>query len=104
MLKVDRTQLIEGVRLLDGMIKRKRLARAILSFTNGMLSIKVANTIVDVHAVGEWPGTAKIDAQMLFVSISSPPAADPVTISVEANRFRIERRSTLCEWVESKRR
>ena len=103
MLKVDRTQLIDGIRVLDGMVKRKRQARAILTFTDGVLSIKIANTVVDVQAAGDWPGTAKIGAQMLFISVSSPPAADPVTLSVEGNRFLMERRSTLCEWVESKR-
>jgi hypothetical protein len=104
MLKVDRTQLIESIRVLDGMVKRKRQAKAILKFTDGVLSITIANTTVDVHAAGDWPGAAKIGAQMLFISIGSPPTADPVTLSVEGNRFLIERRSTLCEWVESKRR
>jgi hypothetical protein len=59
-LNVDRTQLIEGIRVLDGMVKRKRQARAILTFTDGVLSIKVANTTVDVHAAGDWPGTARV--------------------------------------------
>ena len=102
MLKVYRTELIESIRVLDGMVKRKRQAKAILTFKDGVLSIKIANTIEGVHAVGEWPGTAKIAAQMLFIWISSPSTADPVTLSVEGNRLIIERTSTLCEWVESK--
>jgi hypothetical protein len=104
MLRVDRTQLIEGIRVLDGMVRHKRQAKAKLTFTDGVLSIKIANTTVDVHAAGEWPGAAKIGAQMLFISISSPPANDPVTLTVEGDRLFIERRSTLCEWVESKHR
>ena len=103
MLKVDRAQFIESVQVLDGMIKRKRTAKAILTFTDGVLSIKIANTSVDVYAVGDWPGTAKIGALTLLLSISPPPAADPVTLSVEGDRMHIERRSTHCEWTESKR-
>jgi hypothetical protein len=103
MLMVDRTQLIEGIRVLDGMVKRKREARATLKFADGLLSITIAHTTVDVHAAGDWPGAAKIAARMLFIAISSPPTADPVTLVVEGDRFFIERRSTLCEWVESKR-
>jgi hypothetical protein len=103
MLMVDRSQLVEGIRVLDGMVKRKREARATLKFADGMLSIKIANTSVDVHAAGDWSGAAKIAAQMLFITVSSPPSADPVTLTVERDRFFIERRSTLCEWVESKR-
>src|ERR1039457_3683465 len=102
MLKVDRTQLIDSIRVLDGMVMRKRQAKAILTFTDGVLSIKIANTIVGIDTVGEWPGTAKISAKMLFASISAPPTADPVTLSVEGNRFLMERSSTLCEWAESK--
>lgn len=102
-LMVDRTQLIEGIHVLDGMVKRKREARATLTFADGVRSIRTANTSVDVHAAGDWPGAAKIAAQMLFITISSPPSADPVTLTVEGDRFFIERRSTLCEWVESKR-
>jgi hypothetical protein len=104
MLKVDREQFVEGVRVLAGMVKRKRQAKAIFTFADGVLSIKISNTVAEVRAAGEWPGTAKIGAQMLFISISSPPIADPVTLSVEGNRLLIERMSTLCEWVESKRR
>jgi hypothetical protein len=104
MLKADRGQFVEGVRVLAGMVKRKRQAKAIFTFDDGVLSIKVSNTIVEVRATGEWSGTATIGAQMLFISISSPPIADSVTLSVEGNRLLIERMSTLCEWVESKHR
>jgi hypothetical protein len=103
MLKVDRAQFIESVQLLDGMIKRKRQAKAVLTFKDGALSIKIANTIVNVYAVGDWPGSAKIGALMLLLSISPPPASDPVTLSVEGDRMRIERRSTACEWIEASR-
>jgi hypothetical protein len=60
LLKVDRTQFLEGIRVLDGMISRKRQAKAILKFVDGVLSITVAKTAVDVWARGEWSGTAKI--------------------------------------------
>jgi hypothetical protein len=102
MLTVDRTQFIEGLRILDGMIKRKHQAKAVLRFTGGVLTIRVANTAVDVDAIGEWPGTAKIAFRMLFTMANSPPTVDPVTLAVEGDRLVIERRWTLCEWVASK--
>ena len=102
--RVDRAELVEGLRLLDTMVTRKRQAKAVLTFADGVLSIKIANTGVGVRAEGEWPGTAMFAAQMLFISMNSPPTADPATLSVEDSRFLIERRSTLCEWIESKRR
>jgi hypothetical protein len=59
MLKVNRAQLIDGIRVLDGMVMRKRQAKAIRTFTDGVFSIKIANTIVGIDAVSEWPGTAR---------------------------------------------
>jgi hypothetical protein len=102
MLKVDRTQFLDGLRVLDGMVKRKHQAKAVFAFVDGLLSIKIANTVVEMPAAGQWPGTAKIHARMLFTA-SPPPSIDSVTLRVEGNRFFIERLSTLCEWIESKR-
>jgi hypothetical protein len=44
LLKMDRTQFIERIEVLAGMTKRNRMAKAMLTFTNGVLSIKVGST------------------------------------------------------------
>lgn len=104
LLLADRTQLVEGIRVLDGMIKRKRQANAVFTFTDGQLSISVANTVVTVQASGEWTGTARISALMLFAAITPPPTDDLVRLTVDKDRMIIDRRSIRCDWVESKHR
>ena len=104
MLQVDRAQFIDGVHVLAGMIKRKRQAKAVFTFANGLLSIKIANTVVEMPATGEWSGTAKIAAQVLFGSTSPVPTVDTVTLAVEGDRLSIGRISTHCEWTEIQNR
>ncbi len=99
---MDRAQFLEGVRVLDGMVKRKQQAKAIFTFRDGLLTMKIANTVVDVPATGEWSGTAKMSAQVLFAATNPPPLTDTVTLKVEGSRMSIGRISTHCEWVESR--
>jgi hypothetical protein len=74
LLKVDRTQLLEAVEVLAGMTKRNRMAKAMLTFTNGVLSIKVGSTTMDVHAAGDWSGVAKTNGQAFLFSKPRPPS------------------------------
>lgn len=101
-IAVDRTQFLDGVRILAGMVVRKRQAKAVFNFGDGFLSVKIANTVIDVAASGEWPGSAKIGAQALFASISPEPSEDPINLTVEGNRMTIGRMSTNCEWIEGR--
>ena len=104
LLKVDRTQFLEAVEVLVGMTKRNRMAKAMLTFANGVLSIKVGSTTMDVHAAGDWSGVAKTNGQAFLSASRDLPATDPVTLKVEGDRLLIERRSVRCDWSESKLR
>ena len=88
MLKVDRTQFVDAVEVLAGMTKRNRAAKAMLTFTNGVLSIKVGSTTVDVHSAGDWSGVAKTNGQaFLFASRDLP--ATGLRNTVHCVRFRV---------------
>ena len=100
MLQVDGEQFLNGVHVLAGMIKRKRQAKAIFKFADGLLSIKIANTVVEIPATGDWSGTAKIAAQVLFRAVSPVPTVETVTLTVEGSRLSIGRISTHCEWAD----
>jgi|ERR1035441_23373 len=104
LLKVDRTQFLEAVEVLVGMTKRNRMAKAMLTFANGALSIKVGSTTMDVHAAGDWSGVAKTNGQAFLFASRDLPATDPLTLKVEDDRLLIERRSVRCDWSESKPR
>jgi hypothetical protein len=104
LLKVDRAQFVDAVEVLAGMTKRNRMAKAMLTFANNVLSIKVGSNTMDVHAAGDWNGVAKANGQAFMSASRDLPATDPVTLKVEDDRVLIERRSVHCEWTESKQR
>jgi hypothetical protein len=104
LLKVDRTQFLEGVEVLAGMTKRNRRLRAALTFANSVLSIKVGSTAVDVYAAGDWSGVARANGQAFLIAGCDLPVTDPLTLKVEDGRLFIERRSVQCDWSESKPR
>src|ERR1035437_8143983 len=98
LLKVSRAQFLEAAKLGTAILKRKRQAKAVFSFRDGMLSITIANSSSDVPAEGDWPGVAKCPALFLLKVVNPPPNADPVTITCNDGRLSIERVTTACEW------
>ena len=102
LLKVDRSHFIDSVQVLVGMTKRNRIAKAMLTFSNDVLSIKVGSTAIDVPASGDWSGIAKTHGQAFLLASRDLPATDTLTLKVEDDRLLIERRSISCEWTESK--
>jgi hypothetical protein len=104
LLKVDRAQFVDAVEVLAGMTKRNRTAKAMLTFANNVLSIKVGSTTMDVHAAGDWKGVAKANGQAFLFASRDLPATDPLIVKVEDDRLMIERRSVQCDWSEFKPR
>ena len=104
LLKVDRAQFVDAVEVLAGMTKRNRMAKAMLTFANNVLSIKVGSTTMDVHAAGDWNGVAKTNGQAFLSASRDLPATDPLIVKVEDDRLMIERRSVRCDWSEFKPR
>jgi len=104
LLKVDRTQFVEAVEVLAGMTKRNRTAKAMLTFTNNVLSIKVGSTTMDVNAAGDWNGVAKTNGQAFLFACRDLPATDPLIVKIDVDRLLIERRSVPCDWIEFKTR
>lgn len=102
LLKMDRAQFVEGVAFFAATVKRNRMAKAMLTFKNGVLSIKVGSTTIDVHAAGDWRGVAKVNGQAFLIASRDLPATDLLTLIVENDRLRIERRCMRCDWSESK--
>ena len=98
LLKAPRTQFLEAVEISAAILKRKRQAKAVFSFRDGLLTVAIANSSSDVPAEGDWSGVAKCPALFLLRAIDPPPAADPVIISCENGRLTIGRVSTACEW------
>ena len=98
-LRVPLAPFLEAVEVASAILRRKRQAKAVFSFRNGLLTIAIAQSACDVPADGEWPGVAKTPALFLLRVVNPPPKADPVTITLNDGRLSIERVSTACEWL-----
>jgi hypothetical protein len=97
-LRVDRTQFLVAILQTTVIVSRRRQAKAVFTFGDGFLKIKVANNTCEIHADGDWPGTAKIRADFLLKVLDPPPVTDTVTLTVRDGRFYMERVGTVCEW------
>ena len=71
---------------------------AALSFVNGKLGIKSADSSVSILASGNWPGVAHVPLAFILTALRNPPAQDPVLVTVRDSRLHIGNSSITCQW------
>lgn len=71
---------------------------AALSFANGKLRIKSADTSVSILASGNWLGVAHVPLAFVLTALRNPPAQDPVLVTVRGRRLHIGNSSITCQW------
>ena len=74
---------------------------AALSFANGRLGIKSADTSVSILASGNWLGVAHVPLAFILTALRNPPAQDPVLVTVRDSRLHIGNSSITCQWTSS---
>ncbi len=99
-LKVNRTELEEGLKRLRKAVKRKTKGPAALSHKNGTLTVSLDNVEIEVSAEGTFAGIARIPGtQAINLSRALPPD-DPMTISCDGERLYISNLSLSCSWTD----
>jgi len=91
----------EFAALKDGLKPAARAIRnegAALSFVNGKLDIKSAETSVSIPASGSWLGVARVPLAFILTALRNPPAQDPVLVTVRDSRLHIGDSSITCQW------
>ena len=72
--------------------------RASVSFSNGRLGIKSAETFVSILASGNWLGVAHVPLSFILLAVRNPPAQDPVLLIARDGRLHIGNSSITCQW------
>lgn len=75
-----------------------RNEQALLAFEGGYLSIEIDDKACAMHAKGEWHGRARFSANIIRAFAASPPAEDPVVISLRDGVLRISTMAIECRW------
>ncbi len=79
--------------------KRQRtIPPAILSFSEGILSIEGDDKLVAINAEGDWHGRARFSFNTLKALALVPPNMNPIIISYQDERLTIGGVSTPCNW------
>lgn len=79
--------------------KKKQLTLpAMLSFTDGFLSIESDDKIMVVRATGEWNGKAQFSQSTIKALALVPPNASPVIVSYADGKISIATMRVSCDW------
>ena len=83
-------------------IKKKPIfPPAILSYSNGFLTIESEDKLVNIHAKGEWHGKAEFSNTVVTALALVPLTGDPIIVKYADNKLHIATTSITCTWTSS---
>ena len=88
-LAVEKRPFLYALKSLRISIRARQKDEATISFANGLLSIKLLDSVVQVPATGTWTGSAKVVARTLIPLVTFPPDPDPLPLRFHDERFYI---------------
>ncbi len=97
-LAVEKRPFLNALKSLRISIRARQKDEAIISFTEGMLCIKLQDATVEVPASGTWSGSAKVVARTLIPIVTFPPDPDPLPLTFRDERFYIAGWSVNGSW------
>ena len=74
---------------------------AILSYSNGFLTIESEDKLVNIHAKGEWNGKAEFSNTVVTALALVPLTGDPIIVKYADNKLHIATTSITCTWTSS---
>ncbi|MFT5393671.1 MAG: hypothetical protein ACI8PT_003873 [Gammaproteobacteria bacterium] len=88
-LEVEKKPFLRALKSLRISIRARQKDEASLSFSSGLLSIRMLESVVSIPATGTWSGTAKVVARTLIPIVTFPPDPDPLPLRFVDDRFFI---------------
>ena len=74
---------------------------AILSYSDGFLTIESEDKLVNIHASGEWHGKAEFSNTVVTALALVPLIGDAIVIKYVDNKLHIAHTSIVCTWTSS---
>lgn len=99
-LRVNRPELVESLKRLSKLVKRKTKSDALLSVANGMLVVSLDGISIETSAEGKFPGLVRIPGAKALTLSKILPSEDPLTIGHDRQRFYVGTFSMPCAWLK----
>ena len=97
-LEVQRSEFMRALKVVVAKASQAApQARALLTFSDGQLSIAVPGSSAEVPAAGNWPGEARVPAFFLGRLARTLPDDDPLRLGADGKNFSVSRLSIPCE-------
>lgn len=97
-LLVERAELAEALRIVAGVIMRKQVSGASLTFRDGYLFIAAGRAIAKAPARGVWALPTTVGSSRVRRLARSLPPGEPVHVRVENERLYANTYSEPCGW------
>lgn len=88
-LTVNRAELLEGLKQLSKLVKKKSVGQGTLTYDQGSLIIELGGISIEAAAEGEFPGLVRISGALLLKLAGILPEDDSVVFQTEGDRLSI---------------
>ncbi|MBA3696424.1 MAG: hypothetical protein H0W85_06620 [Methylotenera sp.] len=78
--------------------KKPIIPPAVLSYSDGILTIESNDKLVNIHAKGEWHGKAEFSNTIVNALAMVPLSTDPLVIKYTGEKLIIGSTSITCKW------
>jgi len=99
-LQVNRADLVDGLKKLGKLVKRKTKSDALLSLEDGMFVVSLDGISIEAEAEGKFPGLVRIPGSKALTLSKILPSEDPLTFAHDQQRFYVGTFSMPCAWLE----
>lgn len=99
-LRVNRTDLVDGLTKFRKLVKRKTKNDALLSFDGGVFVVSLEGISIESRAEGQFPGLVRIPGVKALTLSKILPAEDLLTFAHDEQRLYVGTFSMPCTWME----
>lgn len=96
-LTVNRTELLDGLKHISKLVKKKGIGKGVLFFNDGALVVSLDGVLIKASAEGDLKGYIRIGGLAILSLSQALPPDDPLPIRVEGERLFISKFSLPCE-------
>src|SRR5688572_25366925 len=100
-LLVNRSELLEGLKQISKLVKKKGVGKGVFSYQDGDLLITLDGVSVRASAEGDLQGSVRIPGLSVLSLPKILPTDDPLPIRLEGERIFISSFSLPCELDEA---
>src|SRR3954465_6751601 len=95
-LRVNRAELVEGLKKISKLVKRRTKGEALFSFEKGSLIVSLDGISIEAPAQGEFRGLVRVPGPKVLTLNKILPTEDPLRIGHDGERLYVGTFSMPC--------